>query len=126
MVGTEREVAGGQRPWGGGIGMTAAAGGVAVLRTCEPWMSLFHMALACRVTRNTVMMAVIARTAVWPPTPTPAAHLRETRMGAPVSNELTLDMAKTQTFVTGTDQTFLSMFWQHVTHIHPHLCCVCP
>lgn len=73
----------------GGVGMTAAAGGVAVLRTCEPWMSLFHMALACRVTGNTVMMAVIAHTAAWPPTPTPAAHLRETRMGEPVSKKLT-------------------------------------
>lgn len=45
-------------------GMTAAAGRVAVLRTCEPWMSLFHMALACRVTRNAVMTAVIAHTVV--------------------------------------------------------------
>ena len=42
--------------------MTGTAGGVAALRTCEPWMSLFHMALACRVTRNAVMTAVIAHT----------------------------------------------------------------
>lgn len=110
---------------GGGVGMTATAGAVAVLRTCEPWTSLFHMALACRVTRNTVMMAVIAHPAVWPPTPTPAAHLREKRMGEPVSKTLTLAMAKTQTFMTRTDQTFLSMFWQHITHIHLHLCPVC-
>lgn len=34
-------------------------------------------------------------------------------------------MAKTQTFMTRTDQTFLSMFWQHLTRIHPHLCSVC-
>lgn len=83
------------------------------------------MALACRVTRNTVMMAVIARPAVWPPTPTPAAYLRETRMGEPVSKTLTLDVAKAQTFMTRTDQTFLSMFWQHIAHIHLHLCPVC-
>lgn len=95
---------------GGGVGMTAAAGGVAVLRTCEPWMSLFHMELACRVTGNTVMTAVIARATVRPPTPTPAAHLGEMRMGAPVSKKLTLDMAKTQTFMTRTHQTFISMF----------------
>lgn len=90
MVGTEMEVAGGQGTWGWGVGMTAAAGGVAVLRTCEPWMSLFHMELACGVTRNTVMMAVIAHTAIWPPThtPTPAAHLSETRMGESVSKTL--------------------------------------
>lgn len=106
--------------------MTAAAGGVAVLRTCEPWMSPFHMALACRVTRNTVMTAVIAHTAVWPPThpptpaSTPAAHLRETRMGEPVTKSaVTLDMAGTQTFMTRANQTFLSMFWQHLHHIHP-------
>lgn len=71
------------------------------------------------------MTAVIAHTAVWPPTPTPAAHLRETRMGVPVSKKLTWDMAKAQTFMTRTNQTFLSMFWQHITHIHPHLCSVC-
>lgn len=43
--------------------MTASTG--RVLRTCEPWMSLFHMALACRVTGNFAMMAVIAHTVVW-------------------------------------------------------------
>lgn len=46
-------------------GVTASTGRVAALRTCEPWMSLFHMALAGRVTRNFAMMAVIAHTAVW-------------------------------------------------------------
>lgn len=44
--------------------MTASASGVVALRTCEPWMSLFHMALACRGTKNAVMTAVIAHTAV--------------------------------------------------------------
>lgn len=34
-------------------------------------------------------------------------------------------MAKTQTFMARTDQTFLSMFWQHISQIHPHLCSAC-
>lgn len=38
--------------------MTAYAGRVAGLRTCEPWTRLFHMALACRVTEDFVMIAV--------------------------------------------------------------------
>lgn len=71
---------------GGGVGMTATAGAVAVLRTCEPWTSLFHMALACRVTRNTVMMAVIAHPAVWPPTPTRSSPEREENGRACVQN----------------------------------------
>lgn len=58
--------------WGG---VTASTG--RVLRTCEPWMSLFHMALACRVTGNFAMMAVIAHTVVWGGWPKHTAHLRE-------------------------------------------------
>lgn len=74
--------------------MTAAAGGVAVLRTCEPWMSLFHMALACRVTRNAVMTAVIAHTVVLTTHPHPNSspereNERETgRVGQLVSKKV--------------------------------------
>lgn len=70
MVGTEKEVAGGQEPMGG-CGVSGTRGGddkqlpvgVAALRGCEPWMSLFHMALGGGVMRNPVMTAVIAHTA---------------------------------------------------------------
>lgn len=74
----DRSACGGNREgscWGSRTagGMTATAGGVAVLRTCEPWMSLFHMALACRVTRNAVMKAVIAHTLLLTTHPHPSS-----------------------------------------------------
>lgn len=65
-MGTEMEVAGGQGTWGGAVqggDDKRLPVGVAALRTCEPWMSLFHMALARGVRRNPVMTAVIAHTA---------------------------------------------------------------
>ena len=65
--------------------MTASAGRVAALRTCEPWMSLFHMALACRVRRNFVMTAVVTPTEATTTHPHPSrAHSspeRDERMG---------------------------------------------
>lgn len=80
--------------------MTATAGGVAVLRTCEPWMSLFHMALACRVTRNAVMKAVIAHTVVLTTHPHPnSSPEREGRVGKLVSKKWTL--STWHTFMAG-------------------------